>query len=288
MMSAPPPAVDLGTTLVAIVFDQGVVVGADTRTSIGGGLSYVSHRSTPNKIVQLDQHLVLARSGHAANTQQVAHAARRHVLTRIMYNNSSNLSRNKKNKAAAFTVAQMAHWLQNCVYELANGDGGNGAASFLLAGCDWERAAAVDDNDDNNKNKHPTVVHPRIYVIAPSGACWSEERFAAAGSGSSFILGFLDHAVGNVQSSSGISIQQDKAVSLCRQALSLAMARDGSSGGVCRIFVVTAHGCTEMVLPPLVAAEPGGDDTRSDMAKVAKCLTGFAPAAASTRTSNAP
>ena len=274
----PPAAIDLGTTLVAIVFDQGVVVGADTRTSVGG--VYVSHRSTPNKIEILDkQHMVLARSGNAATTQHLAQAARQHILTRLYSSSSSSSSSGGGGgKGAALTVAQMAHWLQNRVYGLP-GHSSSEVASLLVAGCDY---AAVEDNDDDSKKQN---VRPSIYVILPSGACWPEDRFAVAGSGSSYILGFLDHHLQHSgSSSSSSSIKQDEAVSLCRQALSLAMARDGSSGGLCRIFVVTAQGCTEMTYPPTVATN-GGKSDADKTAGAANALKGFAPSSA---TANRP
>mmetsp|Transcript_28616 Transcript_28616/g.43247 ORF Transcript_28616/g.43247 Transcript_28616/m.43247 type:complete len:249 (-) Transcript_28616:988-1734(-) len=60
--------VDLGTTLVAIAFSGGVVVGADTRTSVGG---YVSNRFA-DKIFPVSDNAVICRSGSAADTQYLA------------------------------------------------------------------------------------------------------------------------------------------------------------------------------------------------------------------------
>mmetsp|Transcript_26745 Transcript_26745/g.39560 ORF Transcript_26745/g.39560 Transcript_26745/m.39560 type:complete len:242 (+) Transcript_26745:42-767(+) len=60
--------VDLGTTLVAVAFKGGVVVGADTRTSVGG---YVSNRFA-DKIFPVSDNAVICRSGSAADTQYLA------------------------------------------------------------------------------------------------------------------------------------------------------------------------------------------------------------------------
>ena len=63
--------VNLGTTLVAICYNDGVVVGADTRTSVG---SYVSNRYA-DKIATILQTAVICRSGSAADTQHLAEMA---------------------------------------------------------------------------------------------------------------------------------------------------------------------------------------------------------------------
>jgi len=58
-----------GTTIVAVAFDGGVVVGADSRVSTG---AYVSNRAS-DKLTVLDQDgsVWLLRSGSAADTQAV-------------------------------------------------------------------------------------------------------------------------------------------------------------------------------------------------------------------------
>lgn len=57
--------VSTGTTIVAVPFDGGVIVGADSRTSTG---SYVAGRTT-DKITMLSDHIFACRSGSAADTQ---------------------------------------------------------------------------------------------------------------------------------------------------------------------------------------------------------------------------
>lgn len=57
--------VSTGTTIMAIPFKDGVILGADSRTSTG---SYVANRTT-DKIVQLSEHIFACRSGSAADTQ---------------------------------------------------------------------------------------------------------------------------------------------------------------------------------------------------------------------------
>ena len=57
-----------GTTIVAIAFDGGVVLGADSRVSTG---NYVSNRAS-EKTTPLTDNVYLLRSGSAADTQVVA------------------------------------------------------------------------------------------------------------------------------------------------------------------------------------------------------------------------
>lgn len=56
-----------GTTIVAVQYDDGVVVGADSRVSTG---RYVSNRAS-DKLTPLSDYVWLLRSGSAADTQLV-------------------------------------------------------------------------------------------------------------------------------------------------------------------------------------------------------------------------
>lgn len=64
-LSDPPHT---GTTIVAVSYDGGVVIGADSRVSTG---TYVSNRAS-DKITPLTDGVYLLRSGSAADTQAVA------------------------------------------------------------------------------------------------------------------------------------------------------------------------------------------------------------------------
>ena len=57
--------VSTGTTILALPFEGGVVVCADSRTSTG---TYVANRVT-DKLVQLSPYIYCCRSGSAADTQ---------------------------------------------------------------------------------------------------------------------------------------------------------------------------------------------------------------------------
>lgn len=60
-----PGEVSTGTTILALPFDGGVVVCADSRTSTG---TYVANRVS-DKLVQLSDYIYACRSGSAADTQ---------------------------------------------------------------------------------------------------------------------------------------------------------------------------------------------------------------------------
>ena len=57
-----------GTTIVAVVYNGGVVLGADSRVSTG---TYISNRAS-DKITPLADNVYLLRSGSAADTQIVS------------------------------------------------------------------------------------------------------------------------------------------------------------------------------------------------------------------------
>ena len=112
--------VDLGTTLVAIKFHGGVVVGADTRTSVGG---YVSNKfaykinpifepqelfsdETDDKSLNLSASCVLCRSGSAADTQYLAKQAKRRFEIRKL-----------ERPDYTPTVSEVAHYLR---YQMRN------------------------------------------------------------------------------------------------------------------------------------------------------------------------
>ncbi|THH12207.1 hypothetical protein EW145_g139 [Phellinidium pouzarii] len=60
--------VNLGTSIMAVQFDGGVVVGADSRTTMG---SYIANRVT-DKLTHIHDRIYCCRSGSAADTQAIA------------------------------------------------------------------------------------------------------------------------------------------------------------------------------------------------------------------------
>merc|ERR1712063_232665 len=64
-----------GTTIVAVEFDGGVVIGADSRASTG---RYVSNRVT-DKLTRITNHIYCCRSGSSADTQAIADIVNYHL-----------------------------------------------------------------------------------------------------------------------------------------------------------------------------------------------------------------
>lgn len=75
-----PGEVSSGTTIMAVAFDGGVILGADSRVSTG---SYVANRVS-DKIAQLSEHIYCCRSGSAADTQWLTDVVK-HLLQQLGY-----------------------------------------------------------------------------------------------------------------------------------------------------------------------------------------------------------
>lgn len=232
-ISAPTPeaAVDLGTTLVAVKYHGGVVVAADSQTSLG---RYVSNREAEKLERFITDSCFILRSGSAAETQFLVRAGRQYF---------QNRSRRYSLSTTTPTVSQVAHWMRRAVVSI-NKNRNAGTVSLIVAGYDKTTTNSGDDDDV----PPPT---PQIYSIYPSGALISDDesvQFAVAGSGSTYILGFLDHEIQrklleNKKNSGGdgtskIMLTQSQAIHLCKRAVDLAIARDGSSGGQIRICIL--------------------------------------------------
>jgi 20S proteasome subunit beta 1 len=144
--------ISLGTTIIAVQFDGGVVLGADSRTSSG---SYVANR-TQDKITPLLDNVYLCRSGSASDTQAIAsyvqfylaqHQAERDGPVRV--------------ETAATLAMQMAYSNKNMLQ-----------AGLIIAGYDAGAGGSV-------------------YAI-PLGGTLLRVPFAIGGSGSAYITGWCD------------------------------------------------------------------------------------------------
>jgi 20S proteasome subunit beta 1 len=82
---------------------------------------------------------------------------------------------------------------------------------------------------------------PSVYNV-PLGGSLHRQPFAIGGSGSTYIYGYCDSVWKD-------DMSQEEAVTFVKNALSLAMARDGSSGGVIRLAVITKDGVDRQFVP---------------------------------------
>ena len=99
--------------------------------------------------------------------------------------------------------------------------------SMSYANKDFLRAAIIVAGWDE-------VAGPQVYEITLGGSM-AQLPFAISGSGSGYIYGYCD-------ANWKPDMEEEEAVEFVRRALSLAMSRDGSSGGITRYVVVRPDG----------------------------------------------
>jgi len=144
--------VDLGTTIMAVAYDGGVVMGADSRTSTG---SYIANRVT-NKVTRIDEQIYVCRSGSAADTQAISD-----YVKYFLDNHRMEYGQAPKVATAASLFQQLCYNNKSMLM-----------AAIVVAG--WDK-----------------VKGGQVYSI-PLGGALVPEKFTIGGSGSSYIYGFCD------------------------------------------------------------------------------------------------
>lgn len=204
--------VKMGTTIVAVRTKQGVVIGADTRTSVG---VMVSNRYA-NKLSFVYQDgpvsCVLCRSGSAADTQYLADEAQWEFRSRALRYGMTKPS-----------VSQIARWFR---YVVMNG---SYSASLLCVGYDPQDGG-------------------RIYSILPSGSLIEEQVYATGGSGSTYIIGLMDKTLKTMDDNN--LMEEKEAIDFVTESIQAAMERDHSSGGFARLVVMNRDGARELTVLP--------------------------------------
>jgi len=187
--------VSTGTSIMAVSFDGGVVIAADSRTSTG---EYVSNRVS-DKLTKVHDRIYCARSGSAADTQAIAD-----IVTYYLDVHAIELDSDPK-------VHTAASLFQDIVYQ--NKD--RLLAGIIVAG--WDKKAGG-----------------QVYSITLGGTM-VRGPYAIGGSGSTYIYGLCD-------SEFRVGMSKIECQKFVLKALSHAMARDGSSGGVIRMATIDASG----------------------------------------------
>lgn len=137
---------------MAVAFDGGVVIGADSRTTMG---SYIANRVT-DKLTHLSDRIYCCRSGSAADTQALADVVTYHLqLYSVMQEQPP-------------PTAVAAHLFQELIYQ--NKD--RLTAGIIVAGWDKQHGG-------------------RVFNV-PLGGGVFEQPWAIGGSGSAYIYGFCD------------------------------------------------------------------------------------------------
>lgn len=141
-----------GTTIMAVEFAGGVVVGADSRTTMG---AYIANRVT-DKLTKVSDKIYCCRSGSAADTQAVADI----VAYRL------NLFKMENDEEPTVQAAA------NCFKDICYNYRDQLTAGIICAGWDQRNGG-------------------QVYCI-PLGGMYSRESVTIGGSGSSYIYGFVD------------------------------------------------------------------------------------------------
>ncbi|XP_061610238.1 proteasome subunit beta type-6 [Phyllopteryx taeniolatus] len=190
-----------GTTIMAVEYDGGVVIGADSRTTTG---AYIANRVT-DKLTPIHDRIFCCRSGSAADTQAIAE-----VVTYQLGFHSIELDEPPLVETAANLFRASCYRYRE---ELT--------AGILVAG--WDRRKGG-----------------QVYCV-PIGGMLVRQPVSVGGSGSSYIYGFMD-------SNYKVGLNKEQCVELTAAALSLAMERDGSSGGVIRMATISEEGVDRRVI----------------------------------------
>lgn len=207
--SLPPPVplpsqpVQTGTTIIAASFNNGIVLGADTRTSAG---SFIVNRAA-RKISRLHERLFVCRSGSAADTQAVTNIVKLYLSEHALELGVDVYPR----------VIVAAKLFQKFCWEYKH----MLTAGLIIGGWDLTEGG-------------------QIYSI-PIGGTLVKTPYAAGGSGSVFVSGYMDSKFRE-----GMSKQE--CVEFVKHTIGHAIARDGSSGGMIRIVVVQEEGVEEQVV----------------------------------------
>ncbi|XP_052209937.1 proteasome subunit beta type-6-like [Diospyros lotus] len=224
----------MGTTIIGVTYDGGVVLGADSRTSTG---MYVANRAS-DKITQLTDNVYVCRSGSAADSQIVSDYVRY-----FLHQHTIQLGQPATVKVVANLVRLMSYNNKNMLQ-----------TGLIVGG--WDKYEGG-----------------KIYGI-PLGGTVIEQPFAIGGSGSSYLYGFFDQSWKE-------GMTEEEAEQLVVKAVSLAIARDGASGGVVRTVTINSEGVTRKFYPgdklPLWHEELEPQDSLLDI------LTGSRPEPMSTQ-----
>ncbi|XP_044464953.1 proteasome subunit beta type-6-like [Mangifera indica] len=192
----------MGTTIIGVTYNGGVVLGADSRTSTG---VYVANRAS-DKITQLTDNVYICRSGSAADSQTVSDYVRY-----FLHQHTIQLGEPATVKVAANLVRLLSYNNKNILQ-----------TGVIVGG--WDKYEGG-----------------KIYGI-PLGGTIIEQPFAIGGSGSSYLYGFFDQVWRE-------GMTREEAEQLVVKAVSLAIARDGASGGVVRTVTINSEGVTRKFYP---------------------------------------
>ena len=258
-----PDEVSMGTTILCVRYDGGVVVGADTRTSVSG---YVSNRYAAKLTFVLDG-AVDSFVGRRAAPSAAAEGA---LADDQSSGDGAEMTEIRPDEGRAVTPSTAAPPRTEAFSTCAICRSGSAADTQSLAstvraelvrrrlqhgvpGTVTQAAAMLRNLLVGDSGLSASLVcagydhvlgRGCIFTIGPGGTVFEEESWAAGGSGSSFVLGHLDSRLSSGEGGGGPGIlaTEEEALDAVAEAIGLAMERDGSSGGFVRMYVVDKDG----------------------------------------------
>ncbi len=192
----------LGTTIIALIYNGGVMLAADGRTSSG---QYVANR-VADKIWPLAPNIYALKCGTASDTQFLLQTTKSYMgQFAVEYGDKP-------------PVKVAARILQQYLYQYK----------------DYLNGAVIVCGVDNLEG-------PCIYDVG-SGGTTTKRIIAMNGSGSYYIHGYVDK---NFKE----NMTKEEAKEFLKTAVTLALFRDNSSGGIVRILDITKDGTTREFYP---------------------------------------
>jgi 20S proteasome subunit beta 1 len=190
-----------GTSIMAVQYADGVVIGADSRTTTG---AYIANRVT-DKLTPITDRIFCCRSGSAADTQAIADVVKYHLSFYEVQTGEPALV-----KTAANIFREMCYNYRDSL-----------TAGIIVAGWDQKHGG-------------------QVYSVPIGGMC-VRQPFSIGGSGSTYVYGYVDATYKE-------GMNEKQCLDFTANTLSLAMSRDGSSGGLIRLASINAAGVTRHVL----------------------------------------
>jgi len=145
-------AQSMGTSLLAVEFDGGVVIGADSRSTTG---AYIANR-VADKLTKVTDNIYCCRSGSAADTQAIADIVAYHLEFHGISTGEETLV-----KSAANVFKDLCYQYRDQM-----------SAGIIVAGWDSQLGG-------------------QVYAV-PIGGMIQRQAIASGGSGSTYIYGYLD------------------------------------------------------------------------------------------------
>ncbi|KAH8061810.1 proteasome subunit beta [Aureococcus anophagefferens] len=210
--------VSTGTTIMAVAYDGGVIMGADSRVSTG---TYIANRVS-DKVSHLHDKIFMCRSGSAADTQAVSDYVRHYLGSHAIEVGKPPLVKTAANLAKRICYTNKEQLLAGVI--VAGHDDADGGSVYVipLGGARPRPPFAFSARARRRRRR------------AAAGTCL-KVPFAIGGSGSTYIYGHVDHTY-----KPNMSLAECKV--FVKEAVTRAMCRDGSSGGIIRLVCINADG----------------------------------------------